>query len=260
MDSEVTTMGITVGEVAALAGVSVRTLHHYDRIGLLQPDERSGAGYRLYSDDDLVTLQQILFFRELGFRLHEIGRIMHDPSFDRLEALRVQRRMLADKAAQLGKMIEAVDKAIAGTEKGTKVSKSEMFEAFGDFDPSQYQDEVERRWGGSEAYRESARRTARYGKEEWAAVKKEVEGLNQRMAALLAEGVTHDDPRAMDVAEAHRAHIDRWFYPCSHEMHAGLGEMYVSDPRFAETYDRVRPGLARYTRDAILANAARHAG
>jgi DNA-binding transcriptional MerR regulator len=103
--SEVIGMGLTVGEVASLASVSVRTLHHYDEIGLLSPSERSASGYRHYCDGDLAALQQVLFFRELGFGLAEIARIMHDPSFDRLAALRLQRRMLEDKAAQLTLMV-----------------------------------------------------------------------------------------------------------------------------------------------------------
>jgi DNA-binding transcriptional MerR regulator len=253
-------MGLKVGEVAALAGVSVRTLHHYDRIGLLPPSERSHAGYRLYSDDDLVTLQQILFFRELGFALQEIGRIMHDPSFDRLEALRLQRRMLVDRSAQLRKMIAAVDKAIDGMGRGTVMDRSEMFEVFGDFDPARYEDEVQERWGHSEAYRESARRTASYEKQDWEAMKREADEINDRLAGLLDAGVLADDPRATEEAEQHRLMMDRWFYPCSHSMHTGLGEMYVGDARFKETYEKVRPGLAHFFREAIKANAARQAG
>jgi DNA-binding transcriptional MerR regulator len=253
-------MGLKVGEVAALAGVSVRTLHHYDRIGLLPPSERSHAGYRLYSDDDLVTLQQILFFREIGFALQEIGRIMHDPSFDRLEALRLQRRMLVDRSAQLRKMIAAVDKAIDGMGRGTVMDRSEMFEVFGDFDPARYEDEVQERWGHSEAYRESARRTASYEKQDWEAMKREADEINDRLAGLLDAGVLADDPRATEVAEQHRLMMDRWFYPCSHSMHTGLGEMYVGDARFKETYEKVRPGLAHFFREAIKANAARQAG
>lgn len=252
-------MEFTVGQVARLAGVSARTLHHYDRIGLLSPSQRSRAGYRLYGDDDLVTLQQVLFFRELGFRLRDISRIMHDPSFDRFEALRMQRKMLVDKAAQLGKMITAVDRAIDGLEKGATMDRSQMFEAFGDFDPSRYEEEARRRWGHTEAYRESARRTARYTKKDWQAVREEGDRINEEMARLLDGGVQPGDPRATDLAERHRLMIDRWFYPCPHSMHVGLGRMYVSDPRFAEVYEKVRTGLARFFCEAIEANAGREA-
>jgi DNA-binding transcriptional MerR regulator len=250
-------MGLTVGEVAALASVSVRTLHHYDDIGLLSPSERSGSGYRHYGDDDLATLQQVLFFKELGFGLGEITRIMHDPSFDRLEALRMQRRMLKDKSAQLGHMIEAVESALDATEGGVTLDAKDMFEAFGDFDPKEYEKEAEERWGGSDEYAESMRRTKRYTKEDWLKIRDEAGAVTLGLSNLMGEGVPADDPRAMDFAEEHRLQIDKWFYPCSYEIQVGLGQMYVADPRFAKNYGQVREGLAQYMCDAIMANAVR---
>lgn len=250
-------MGMTVGEVAHTAGVSVRTLHHYDEIGLLEPTGRTEAGYRLYEHDDLATLQQIMFFRELGFGLPEIGRIMHDPAFDRAEALRMQREMLEAKSAQLAHMIDAVDAAIVSTQRGTTMAKEDMFEVFGEFDPSEYEEEVQERWGNTDAYKESARRTRRYTKEDWKRFKTESEEINTDAAALMDEGAAPTDPRAMDVAERARLQIDTWFYPCSHEMHVGLAEMYIADPRFTATYEKIHVGMAQWWHDAILANAER---
>lgn len=253
-------MGHTIGEVAKMAGVSVRTLHHYDAEGLLAPSARSNAGYRLYDDDDLTTLQQILFFKELGFGLADIGRLMHDPSFDRAAALRMQRRMLADKAVQLLDMMDAVERTLERLEKGETMESADMFEAFGEFDPKRYGAEAQERWGATDAYKESARRTARYTKADWSRFKTESEAIGAAAVALMDAGVPADDPRAADLAEQARLQIDRWFYPCSHAMHVGLAEMYVADPRFTATYERMREGMARYWHDAILANAARHAG
>lgn len=250
-------MGMTVGDVARLAGISVRTLHHYDEVGLLSPSERSEAGYRLYTDSDLAALQQVLFYRELGFGLEDIRQVMCDPGFDRLEALVTQRTLLAEKAAQLHHMIEAVDKAIDGTQKGIAMSKEEMFEVFGDFDPAEYEDEVQERWGETDAYKESARRTARYTKDDWARFKAESEQIGSDTAALMDAGVPADDPRAMDLAEQARLQIDTWFYPCSKQMHMNLAEMYIADPRFTATYERIHVGMAQYWHDAILANGAR---
>jgi len=250
-------MGLTVGEVAQLASISVRTLHHYDEFGLLTPSVRTEAGYRLYSDADLACLQQVLFFKELGFGLGDIARIMHDPQFDRLEALRMQRRMLMDKSSQLALMAEAVDAAIDAEEGGVRMDAKDMFDAFGDFDPKEYEKEAEERWGNTDAYKESARRTKRYTKEDWIEVRKETEAVNAGLAKLMDEGVPADDPRAMDQAEQHRLNIDRRFYPVSYEMHVGLAEMYIADPRFAANYEKVHAGLAHYMHDAILANAAR---
>jgi len=250
-------MGRTVGEVAALGAVSVRTLHHYDAIGLLKPSERSEAGYRLYGDADLERLQQVLFFRELGFRLAEIGRIMADPDFDRREALVLQRRMLEDKADQLHRMIDAVDVAVDATERGETMDDKDMFEVFGDFDPKQYEQEARDRWGSTEAYKESTRRAKLYTKDDWKRIKAEQEQVTHAFADAMGRGLPADSPEVMDIAEQHRLQIDRRFYPCSYEMHVGLGKMYVADPRFARNYDDLRPGLAQYVCDAIVANAAR---
>ena len=253
-------MDYTVGEVAKLAGVSIRTLHHYDEIGLLGPSERSGAGYRIYTDDDIVTLQQVLFFRELGFALGDIRHLMHDPEFDRAEALRLQHRMLADKATQLMKMMDAAERTIDGIEKGTPMAKDEMFEVFSDFDPKEYEAEARERWGETDAYKESARRTKGYSKDDWTRFKADSERINAGTAALMDAGVPADDPRAMELAEQARLQIDHWFYPCSHEMHANLAEMYIADPRFTANYEKIHEGMAQYWHDAILANAARRRG
>jgi DNA-binding transcriptional MerR regulator len=249
-----------VGELARLAHVSVRTLHHYDAIGLLHSSGRSEAGYRMYTGADLERLQQVLFYRELGFPLEEIRRLVADPAFDRHAALLGQRELVADKSARLRALLELIDHTLASLEGWTTMSDEEMFEAFGDFDPREHEQEAKERWGHMEAYEESARRARGYTKEDWAVVKSEGDAINADMAALLDAGVPADDVRAMDVAERHRLIIDGRFYPCSHEMHTNLGEMYVADPRFTAAYEKVRPGLAQYTRDAIRANAARARG
>jgi len=250
-------MSLTVSQVARLAGVSVRTLHHYDEIGLLVPSGRSEAGYRLYEQPDLQRLQQVLFFKELGFPLEEITRIVRDPAFDLQAALLMQRQLLTERASRIQALIRAVDAALDSLEKGTAMTKEEMFEVFGDFDPAKYEDEVRERWGNTEAYKESARRTKRYTKKDWEQIKAEGGELMREMAAQLEAGRAPTDPAVMALAERHRAHIDRWFYPCSPEMHRGLGELYVNDPRFTETFEKVRTGLAEFTRDAFRANAER---
>jgi DNA-binding transcriptional MerR regulator len=250
-------MAHRIGEVARLAHVSVRTLHHYDEIGLLEPSERSDAGYRLYTTEDLERLQHVLFYREIGFGLEEIRALMADPAFDRREALITQRDLLAQRIIRLEAMLGLIAKTLAAREEGIPMGQTEMFEVFGDFDPSEYEVEVTERWGGTDAYKESARRTRSYTKEEWARFKAESDAVNGGPAELMDEDVPPDDPRAMDAVEQHRLLIDRWFYPCSHETHVGLGRMYAADPRFATTYEKIRPGMARYMCAAIAANAAR---
>jgi hypothetical protein len=134
----------------------------------------------------------------------------------------------------------------------------EIVEVFGEFDPREYEDEVAQRWGETEAFTESRRRTSAYTKDDWAAIRADQEANEAAFADCLARGVAADSVQAAEIAEAHRVHIDRWFYPCTYEMQAGLADMYVADARFAAHYDDRAPGLAQYVCDAILANAVRH--
>jgi DNA-binding transcriptional MerR regulator len=251
------TTSYKVGEVARLAHVSVRSLHHYHEIGLLVPSGRSEGGYRLYTPEDLERLQQVLFYKELGFGLGEIRALVADPAFDRREALAGQRDLLARRARRLGAMLRLIDKTLAAMEGGIQMRQDEMFEVFGDFDPSEHEQEARERWGGSEAHEESTRRTQRYTKEDWSRFKSESDEVSSSLAALMDEGVEPSDQRAMDAVERHRLLIDSWFYPCSREMHVQLGRMYVTDPRFRATYEKLRPGMAQYLCDAAAANAER---
>ena len=243
----------TVGEVARLAHVSVRTLHHYDRLGLLRPSARTDAGYRLYAAPDLERLQQVLLYRELGLSLARIAELVTAPEFDRAAALREQRALLEARRERLGAVIGLVDRTLATLRGETTMTDEDLFEAFGDFDPAAHDDEARERWGETAMYAEAQRRTGAYTKADWLRYRREADEVNAQLAALLDGGVPADDPRAQAAAEQHRLLIDRWFYPCSPRMHAELGEMYVADPRFTATFEKVRPGLARYLRDATAA-------
>ncbi len=248
----------SVGQVADLAGVTVRTLHHYDEIGLLVPGARSHAGHRRYGDDDLDRLQQILFYRELGFPLDEVAALLDDPDADPQEHLRRQHALLTARIGTLQKMAAAVEHAMEARRMNVRLTPEEKFEVFGDFDPDRHAEEAARRWGGTDAHEQSRRRTAAYTKDDWKRLTAEFDALHRAMAELLAQGVPADSAAAMDVAEEHRRFIGRAYYDCTHEIHAGLGEMYVADERFTATYEAIRPGLAVYLRDAMVANAARN--
>ncbi|MET7850198.1 MerR family transcriptional regulator [Streptomyces avermitilis] len=253
-------MSYSVGQVAGFAGVTVRTLHHYDEIGLLVPGERSHAGHRRYNDADLDRLQQILFYRELGFPLEEVAALLDDPAADPRAQLRRQHELLTARIEQLQKMATAVEHAMEARKMGINLTPEEKFEVFGDKDPEEHAEEAERRWGGTEAYAESQRRAARYTKDDWKRMQAEVADWGERYDGLMAAGEPPAGERAMNMAEEHRQHIATWFYDCSYDIHRGLGEMYVSDERFKEFYDSMRPGLAEHLRDAIAANADRHEG
>jgi hypothetical protein len=140
------------------------------------------------------------------------------------------------------------------------LTPEERLEVFGSFDPDEHAAEAQDRWGGTDAYGESARRTKRYTKADWLRIKAEGEAATRAVAEAMAAGLPPDSVEAMDGAEAHRRQIDGAFYPCSYEMHTGLAEMYLADPRFTANYEAIAPGLAQYLHDAIVANAARHAG
>lgn len=245
-------MSWTVSEVARRTHLTVRTLHHYDRIGLVMPSHRTEAGYRVYSSEDLLRLRQVLFFRELGFALEQVRKIMGARSFDQRQALLAQRTLLIEKADRVRRMIETIDAHLRGE---SPALDEKEFAMFGDFDPKEYEEEARRKWGHTDAYAESRRRTDRYTPADWARIKAEAQANTEALAACMDRGLPADSSEAIAQAEAARVHIDTWYYPCSREHHVNLGDMYMNDPRFAKSYEKVRKGLTRYLRDAIVANA-----
>lgn len=247
----------TVGEVARLSGVTVRALHHYDEIGLLQPQRRSESGYRLYTAEDLERLQLILFYRELGSPLDDIADALAS-GHDRLEVLELQRRRLVAERARVADLVAAIDFAIGAEKSGVRMDEKDMFEVFGDFDPTEHADEAKERW--PDKYAESTARTSGYTKDQWREATEEMADISTRFGALATSGAPATSDEAMTLAEEHRLHIDTWYYACSHEMHVGLADMYVADPRFEAYWEGHGAGLARYVHDAIWANATRAAG
>jgi DNA-binding transcriptional MerR regulator len=247
-------MAFTVGELSRLTGMTVRALHHYDEIGLVRPSQRSAAGYRIYGDDDVLRLQQVLVFRELGVPLDEIAAAI-DHATDRAALLRKHREALIEKRGRIDAMVIAVDAALRVLEEGTSKMQPEDFkQLFDGFNPADHEEEARQRWGHTESYQESVRRAQQYGKPEWEAIKRENDAINARLRELMEQGAGPSDPAVQAVIEDHRQHLIRWFYPCSKEMHHGLGKMYIADARFTETLDKVAPGFARFLADAIAAS------
>src|ERR687890_1376131 len=190
--SNLETTGYTVGKVAQLSGVTIRTLHHYDEIGLLSPLGRSAAGYRLYEDYDLERLRRILFYRELGFDLEEIATIIDDPRTDALGHLRRQRGLLTERIQRLSAMVEAIDYELEARTMDIRLTPEERFEVFGEFRPEDHAEEAERRWGETDAYKESNRRVSKYTREDWLRLKAEGEGVEARLAAAFEAGLAPD--------------------------------------------------------------------
>ncbi|RAG86523.1 MerR family transcriptional regulator [Streptacidiphilus pinicola] len=249
-------MSYSVGQVARFAKITVRTLHHYDEIKLLSPSDRTPSGYRRYDDADLDRLQQILFYRELGFSLDDIAAILDDSEVSPSEHLRRQRSLLLERIDRLQEMVASVEHALEARKMGIQLTPEEKFEVFGE-DYVDYQDEAEQRWGETEAWKQSQQRAAQYSKEDWVEIKAEGDALNDRIAEAIAAGGAPDSEQAMQIAEDHRQHITRRFYDVSFQFHRCMAEMYITDQRFTETFEKVAPGAAAWFRDAILANSAR---
>lgn len=232
----------TVTEVSRLTGVSVRTLHHYDAIGLLPPTEVTGAGYRLYDDAALCRLQSILLFRELQFSLKEIKAILDAPNFDPAEAIAQQIRLLELQQAHLNRLI-----AFARTIQETGVIPMD-FHAFDKREQEAYKQEAKRRWGGTKAYAEF---------EEKAAQGADFQAPADRMMALFGQlgklrSGSPADPAAQKLVGDLQQLITDNYYTCTKEILRGLGQMYAADPRFRENIDNAGgEGTADFARDAI---------
>ncbi|WP_435107012.1 MerR family transcriptional regulator [Nocardiopsis synnemataformans] len=250
-------MGHTVGEVARMSGQTVRTLHHYDRIGLLVPAGRTPSDYRSYSDGDLERLRQILTYRELGFGLDRIAALLDDPAADTRAHLARQHRLVTERIERLRTMARGIERLMEADTMQLDLTPAERLELFGDFDVDAHAEEARQRWGGSEAYTQSQRRVSSYTKADWERLNAEGEEIYLALAAAMNDGQAPDSPAVMDLAERHRAHITRWFYDCTTCVHRGLGQLYVDDERFTATVDAHAEGLSVYLREAFAANAAR---
>lgn len=248
----------TVGQVADLFGVTVRTLHHYDEIGLLVPSERSRAGYRLYTGGDLTRLQQVVVYRRLELPLDEIATLLEGGE-DAADHLRRQRDTVMQRLGELTELVAAIDRALEREMSEQPATTEDLKELFGDGFEDEYQQEAQERWGETDAWKQSQSRTKHYTKADWAQVKAEADAINAAFVAAQSSGEPATSGPAMDAAEQHRLHIHDRFYDLDHTFHRGLADMYVADPRFTKTYEDLAPGLAAYVHDAIHANADRHA-
>lgn len=236
-------MAMKVKELAGLVGISVRTLHYYDEIGLLSPEETTDSGYRLYSDENLEMLQQILFFRELDMPLKEIKQMISSTSFDKQEALRQHQKMLLEKRSQLDKLINTVDKSIKHMKGEIQMTDKEKFEGF-DFSQNPYEEEARERWG-DKAVDESKAKVAGMSKD----AQKIVSDIYIKLASIRTASPESE--------EAQKA-IKEW-YDClnnnfgtySPEAFKGLGQMYVDDQRFTKNIDQYGDGLAKFMCNAM---------
>ncbi|NLS75725.1 MAG: MerR family transcriptional regulator [Chloroflexi bacterium] len=244
----------TIGQLAKMAGVSVRTLHHYDQIGLLEPTSRTAAGYRLYGEADLLRLQQILFFKELEMPLDEVRQVLDDPDFDQVTALQRHRQMVEQRMERLSRLLGTIDRTIERLREGTMgLTDDELYEGFSKETRERYRREARERYG-VERVEASERKAKQMSKEEWKAVGAEGEAVTQALAALV--GRDPSDPEVQAQVARHHAWVEH-FYPCGGEVYRGLATMYVDHPEFRAHYEKYRAGLAEFLSAAMLVYAER---
>ncbi|MGG3467771.1 MerR family transcriptional regulator [Neobacillus pocheonensis] len=246
-------MEYTVQKLASLAGVSTRTLRYYDEIGILKPARINSSGYRIYGQEEVDRLQQILFYRELGVGLESIKDIVTAPSFDGAQALREHREKLLEKREQLDLLIANVDKTIALSEGRMKMSNKEKFDGF----KKKMIDENEKKFGkeirqkyGNDTVEKSNAKLQNMTEEQYDEVTKLAEQVQETLVAAFKTG----DPAgelAQKAADLHKQWLTFYWHEYSKEAHAGLAQMYVDDERFTAYYDKEQPGTAEFLRDAI---------
>jgi len=248
--------GFTVSEVARLSGVSVRTLHHYDEVGLLKPAHVGANGYRYYGQDELLRLQQILFHRELGFALEEIGKVLDAPGFDRAAALRAHRERLAGEAERYRRLVRTIDETLAALEGDKAMDEKGIYAGF-DFDPEKQAAREERliqRFGEGvrPAVQKSLEILAKTSKADLQARKAEQDAIEAALVQALASGAPADSAAVQALMRRHHAWVGSWWgVTPAKAPFALLGRTYVEDPEFHARYEAIAPGLAEYLAEAM---------
>jgi DNA-binding transcriptional MerR regulator len=240
-------MAYTVKFVAEASGISIRTLHHYDAISLLKPAQVSASNYRLYSEADLQKLQQILFFRELGFSLKQIKDIVDSPDFDRRQALLHHKNALLMRLERIRRLIQTIDRTLDSEERTIAVTEQEMFDGF---DPTQYEEEGESLWGNRPAWKESQQRTRRYSKQDWKDIQAEAKMIAEAIASRM--DLAPGDPEVQEWIAQYHQHINDRYYTCTTRIFRGLADSYVQDERFTASWERVKPGMAQFMNAAMI--------
>lgn len=232
---------MTVNEVSKIAGISVRTLHYYDEIGLLQPKATTEAGYRLYGDEELERLWQILFFRELDFSLAKIREIIHNPSFDKEKALNQHKKLLLQKKKRLNKIIKSIDITL---KKGFDVN---MIDVFNMENYEKYKEEAIQKYNDMAI--NTYKKTSKYSKKKWEEITKESNIIYNQLAVNMDKEV--GDNLVQELIGQWRNHITTYYYDCTLDIFRGLGQLYVDDERFTKNIDKTKEGLAKFMKEAI---------
>lgn len=245
-------MPYTVNALAKIAGVSVRTLHYYDQVGLLKPSTIQKNGYRVYEERELLLLQQILFFRELDFSVEEIKQIFSSSAFDLRQALQDHRALIELKKKRLSGLLKTIDATLKKLDQTTPMDDQDMkelYDTFGEETVKKYADEVKQRWGHTEAYKQSMERASKMTKADTEKYKQDSDRFMKKVAETMDKGATSPEFQAL-IAE-HFESLSTWYEP-NLEMYRGLAKMYVEDPRFTAYYEKYHEGLATVFSEAML--------
>ncbi len=242
-------MSYTINQLAKIANTSVRTLHHYYNIGLLTSARNIKNKYRVYEEVDLLKLQQILFFRELDFKLEEIKAIIENPNFDIAGALKDHRQMILLKRKRLDALIVTIDKTINKVTKKKYMKDEELYDSFTKKEMEELSAEAKERWGHTAAYKESEQKMRDMTKEQMDVIKKEGDDISKKAAALMGKDVGSKE--VQDVIALHYKHLSNFYTP-SPEMYRGLAEMYIGDTRFTKYFEGYKVGLAQFMHDAMI--------
>ena len=239
---------LTVSQLARLAGITRRTLYHYDQIGLLHPDEIGKNGYRYYGDESLLRLQQILLYRQMGLGLEQIKTVLDTPEFDRIAALEGHRQGLLARAEQLMKLVDTVEKTILHLRGELEMSDQDLYAGFDEEQQKAYEQEARQRWG-DEQVEQSSRRWKGYSRAEKNALMAENQAITLGIADNMEKGF--DSPEVQHWIDRWFRQINERFYTCSLEVFEALGHGYVEDARFSETYEKIKPGMAAFMEKAM---------
>lgn len=251
---------LTVRQVAKVSGVSVRTLHHYDQIGLLRPAFTGQNRYRYYGQEELLRLQQVLLHRELGIPLGEIGAILDAPGFDRLEALRQQRQRLSEEAKRYAQLVRTIDRTIASLEGDRAMRNADLYKGVSPDKQAEYEAWLVEQFGGDmpERIALSKREYESLSEAEKQQLNQELHDMEQGLAEGLRRGVPMGSPSLDPLLGRHRAWVSRmWDKQCPPEAYAGLADLYLSHPDFIARYEAIEPGFAEYLSGSMKVYARR---
>lgn len=242
----------TVKQLAKLAGVSVRTLHHYDQLGLLKPSKRTTAGYRLYGESELLRLQQIMFYKELDLSLEKIAEILDDPDFEVLQALENHKHALEERRKRLSILLETINKTILKLQGGpVMLTNEELYEGFPK--GNTYRDEAITKWG-KETVEDGENKLRKLSKAELHKLKDEFEQIRTDLGKLLHLDVA--DRRVQTVIQRHFELIQKFRGDSVHdrlEAYKGLAKLYADDERYTQTADgKADPGYALFIGKAMV--------